>query len=129
MFFAPRRNLQHGRDGDGDGGNSDAAGAGAVRACFSFLAAGTPLTTRRALPPPPPSPSAPLQYLSQQAAQQIDQELMAADGGGFALEQLMELAGLGCAQAIFQLFGAARVLVCCGGACARLCCCAHWGRA
>jgi NAD(P)H-hydrate repair Nnr-like enzyme with NAD(P)H-hydrate epimerase domain len=47
-------------------------------------------------------------------AQQLDEELMAPDRGGFALEQLMELAGLGCAQAILHLYGPVRMLVCCG---------------
>jgi len=54
------------------------------------------------------------QYLTQQLAQQIDQELMAPDKGGFALEQLMELAGLGCAQALYHLYGPTRMLICCG---------------
>ena len=57
-------------------------------------------------------------YLNQQDAQQLDVDLMSEEGG-FVLEQLMELAGLSCAQALAAAYpvkkGAKRkVLVCCG---------------
>ncbi|KAJ7741308.1 YjeF N-terminal domain-containing protein [Mycena metata] len=57
-----------------------------------------------------------LRYLSAKVAQQIDDELMSA-AGAFSLDQLMELAGLACAQALAKVYGAERyprVLVCCG---------------
>ena len=47
---------------------------------------------------------------------QIDEELMSASGA-FSLDQLMELAGLACAQAFAKTFPAKshpRVMVCCG---------------
>ncbi|KAJ7160085.1 YjeF N-terminal domain-containing protein [Mycena filopes] len=57
-----------------------------------------------------------LRYLSARVAQQIDDELMSATGA-FSLDQLMELAGLACAQTVAKVYGAEkypRVLVCCG---------------
>ncbi|KAJ7080510.1 YjeF N-terminal domain-like protein [Mycena epipterygia] len=57
-----------------------------------------------------------LRYLSARVAQQVDDELMSA-AGAFSLDQLMELAGLACAQALAKLYGSEkynRVLVCCG---------------
>ncbi|KAJ7851651.1 YjeF N-terminal domain-like protein [Mycena olivaceomarginata] len=57
-----------------------------------------------------------LRYLSARLAQQIDDELMSA-AGAFSLDQLMELAGLACAQTLAKVYGAEkynRVLVCCG---------------
>ena len=56
-------------------------------------------------------------YLGQKDAQQLDVDLMSEDGG-FQLEQLMELAGLSCAQALQDAYPDlqkySRVLVCCG---------------
>ncbi|KAK9900114.1 YjeF N-terminal domain-like protein [Cystobasidium minutum MCA 4210] len=56
-------------------------------------------------------------YLNQKDAQQLDADLM-SDEGGFKLEQLMELAGLSCAQALQDAYPDSdknkRVLVCCG---------------
>jgi len=57
-------------------------------------------------------------YLNQEDAQQLDVDLM-SDEGGFVLEQLMELAGLSCAQALAAAYpssqdGNKKVLVCCG---------------
>jgi len=57
-----------------------------------------------------------LRYLSARLAQQIDDELMSA-AGAFSLDQLMELAGLACAQTLAKVYGTDkynRVLVCCG---------------
>ncbi|KAI0670825.1 YjeF N-terminal domain-like protein [Trametes maxima] len=57
-----------------------------------------------------------LRYLNSKLAQQIDEELMSA-AGAFSLDQLMELAGLACAQALATVYGSdkyPRVLVCCG---------------
>ncbi|CAK9780054.1 YjeF N-terminal domain-like protein [Cutaneotrichosporon oleaginosum] len=57
-----------------------------------------------------------LRYIGQKLAQQIDDELMSASGA-FSIDQLMELAGLSCAQALAKSFPAhthRRVLVCCG---------------
>ncbi|KAF8158006.1 YjeF N-terminal domain-containing protein [Crassisporium funariophilum] len=57
-----------------------------------------------------------LRYLSARLAQQIDEELMSASGA-FSLDQLMELAGLACAQtlaAVYRKDVYPRVLVCCG---------------
>ncbi|GLB38666.1 putative catalyzes the epimerization of the S-and R-forms of NAD(P)HX, a damaged form of NAD(P)H that is a result of enzymatic or heat-dependent hydration [Lyophyllum shimeji] len=59
---------------------------------------------------------APLRYLSARLAQQIDEELM-GPLGAFSLDQLMELAGLSCAQAVERVYRRdkyPRVLVCCG---------------
>lgn len=59
-------------------------------------------------------------YLNQQDAQQLDVDLMSEEGG-FVLEQLMELAGLSCAQALAAAYPVSKgtqkkkkVLVCCG---------------
>ncbi|KAJ7464822.1 YjeF N-terminal domain-containing protein [Mycena galericulata] len=57
-----------------------------------------------------------LRYLSARLAQQIDDELMSA-AGAFSLDQLMELAGLACAQTLAKVYDNNRynrVLVCCG---------------
>ncbi|KAF7364863.1 NAD(P)H-hydrate epimerase [Mycena venus] len=57
-----------------------------------------------------------LRYLSARLAQQIDDELMSA-AGAFSLDQLMELAGLACAQTLAKVYSSDkynRVLVCCG---------------
>jgi NAD(P)H-hydrate epimerase len=57
-----------------------------------------------------------LRFLSAKLAQQIDEELMSAHGA-FSIDQLMELAGLSCAQALAAVYPARthpRVLVCCG---------------
>ncbi|CAD6586211.1 MAG: hypothetical protein TREMPRED_004368 [Tremellales sp. Tagirdzhanova-0007] len=57
-----------------------------------------------------------IRYISQKLAQQIDEELMSASGA-FSLDQLMELAGLSCAQALAMSFPQTshrRVIVCCG---------------
>ncbi|KAL1950363.1 hypothetical protein VTO73DRAFT_5487 [Trametes versicolor] len=57
-----------------------------------------------------------LRYLNSKLAQQIDEELMSA-AGAFSLDQLMELAGLACAQALATAYSREkhpRVLVCCG---------------
>ncbi|BEJ13590.1 hypothetical protein CspHIS471_0307640 [Cutaneotrichosporon sp. HIS471] len=44
-----------------------------------------------------------LRYIGQKLAQQIDEELMSASGA-FSIDQLMELAGLSCAQALAKSF-------------------------
>ncbi|KAF8201574.1 YjeF N-terminal domain-containing protein [Pholiota molesta] len=57
-----------------------------------------------------------MRYLTSKLAQQIDQELM-GPLGAFSLDQLMELAGLACAQtlaAVYRKDVYPRVLVCCG---------------
>ncbi|KAJ6504638.1 YjeF N-terminal domain-containing protein, partial [Mycena vitilis] len=57
-----------------------------------------------------------LRFLSARLAQQIDDELMSA-AGAFSLDQLMELAGLACAQTLAKVYKSEkykRVLVCCG---------------
>ncbi|KZS96074.1 YjeF N-terminal domain-like protein [Sistotremastrum niveocremeum HHB9708] len=57
-----------------------------------------------------------IRYLTAKLAQQIDEELMNA-AGAFSLDQLMELAGLACAQTVAAVFDKSkypRVLVCCG---------------
>lgn len=55
--------------------------------------------------------------LGQREAQQLDVDLMSEEGG-FRLEQLMELAGLSCAQALQDAYPDlkqfSRILVCCG---------------
>ncbi|RKP13472.1 YjeF N-terminal domain-containing protein, partial [Piptocephalis cylindrospora] len=56
-------------------------------------------------------------YLGQVSAQNLDKELMSPEGGGFVLEQLMELAGLAVAEAVVKEYDVkkhGRVLVCCG---------------
>ncbi|PPQ98133.1 hypothetical protein CVT26_003177 [Gymnopilus dilepis] len=57
-----------------------------------------------------------LRYLTARLAQTIDEELMGSTGA-FSLDQLMELAGLACAQALATVYHRdvyPRVLVCCG---------------
>ncbi|EIN12563.1 YjeF N-terminal domain-like protein [Punctularia strigosozonata HHB-11173 SS5] len=57
-----------------------------------------------------------IRYISAKLAQQIDEELMGA-AGAFSLDQLMELAGLACAQTLQRVYSREkypRVLVCCG---------------
>ncbi|CAA7271517.1 unnamed protein product [Cyclocybe aegerita] len=57
-----------------------------------------------------------MRYLSARLAQQIDEELMSS-AGAFSLDQLMELAGLACAQAVAAVYRKdvyPRVLICCG---------------
>ncbi|TFK18022.1 YjeF N-terminal domain-like protein [Coprinopsis marcescibilis] len=57
-----------------------------------------------------------LRYISARIAQQIDEELMGTVGA-FSIDQLMELAGLACAQTLATAYSKhtyARVLVCCG---------------
>ncbi|KAF8843347.1 YjeF N-terminal domain-like protein [Paxillus ammoniavirescens] len=57
-----------------------------------------------------------IRYLTAKLAQQIDEELMGL-AGAFSIDQLMELAGLACAQALATVYSKEkyrRVLVCCG---------------
>ncbi|KIY71990.1 YjeF N-terminal domain-like protein [Cylindrobasidium torrendii FP15055 ss-10] len=57
-----------------------------------------------------------MRYLTAKLAQQIDEELMSS-AGAFSIDQLMELAGLACAQALATVYNKdkhPRVLVCCG---------------
>ncbi|GAC93546.1 hypothetical protein PHSY_001111 [Pseudozyma hubeiensis SY62] len=57
-----------------------------------------------------------LRYIDASTAQKIDEELMSATGG-FSIDQLMELAGLSCAQAVFECYPPTKypnVLVACG---------------
>ncbi|KAG9054034.1 hypothetical protein FS842_006396 [Serendipita sp. 407] len=62
-----------------------------------------------------------IRYLTARLAQQIDEELM-NNAGAFSIDQLMELAGLACAQALATVYPLSkgekkqnsRVLVCCG---------------
>ncbi|KIJ64409.1 hypothetical protein HYDPIDRAFT_175402 [Hydnomerulius pinastri MD-312] len=57
-----------------------------------------------------------IRYLTAKLAQQIDEELMNS-AGAFSLDQLMELAGLACAQTLAKVYSKEkypRVLVCCG---------------
>ncbi|KAI0301114.1 YjeF N-terminal domain-containing protein [Multifurca ochricompacta] len=57
-----------------------------------------------------------IRYLTAKLAQQIDEELMST-AGAFSLDQLMELAGLACAQTLATVYNKEkypRVLVCCG---------------
>ncbi|WWC67873.1 NAD(P)H-hydrate epimerase [Kwoniella pini CBS 10737] len=57
-----------------------------------------------------------IRYISQKIAQQIDEELMSSSGA-FSLDQLMELAGLSCAQALYKSYPSAthkKVMVACG---------------
>lgn len=55
-----------------------------------------------------PSSSAPtvghLRFINASEAAAIDEELMSPEGCGFLLPQLMELAGLACAQAVFKCY-------------------------
>ena len=53
-----------------------------------------------------------MKFLNQQEAIQIDQELF--NDYGFSVDQLMELAGLSCAQAIYSEYPKGRVLVIAG---------------
>lgn len=58
-----------------------------------------------------------IRYLTAGLCQQIDEELMNAAAGAFTLDQLMELAGLACAQTLAKVYAKEtypRVLVCCG---------------
>ncbi|EIW68108.1 NAD(P)H-hydrate epimerase [Tremella mesenterica] len=58
-----------------------------------------------------------IRYISQKLAQQIDEELMSSNTYAFSLDQLMELAGLSCAQALTKSYPVSshkRVMVCCG---------------
>lgn len=62
------------------------------------------------------SDSVRLRYIDASTAQKIDQELM-SPSGGFSIDQLMELAGLSCAQAVFECYPPTKypnVLVACG---------------
>ncbi|KAA1474658.1 YjeF N-terminal domain-like protein [Dentipellis sp. KUC8613] len=57
-----------------------------------------------------------IRYLTARLAQQIDEELMSS-AGAFSIDQLMELAGLACAQTLATVYPKTthpRVLVCCG---------------
>lgn len=57
-----------------------------------------------------------VRYLTAAEAQQIDGELM-SDKGGFSIDQLMELAGLSCAQAVYKSYPPSEypnILVACG---------------
>jgi len=57
-----------------------------------------------------------IRYLTAKLAQQIDEELMST-AGAFSIDQLMELAGLACAQTLATVYGRERyprVLICCG---------------
>ncbi|KAK0533396.1 hypothetical protein OC835_003041 [Tilletia horrida] len=56
-------------------------------------------------------------YISAAVAAALDEELMHPDQGAFSLDQLMELAGLACAQAVFRSYPPDQcptVLVACG---------------
>ncbi|WFD35868.1 NAD(P)H-hydrate epimerase [Malassezia cuniculi] len=56
-----------------------------------------------------------LRYLTSAAAQQLDRDLMSV--GGFSIDQLMELAGLSCAEAVYHTVpptSSPRVLIACG---------------
>ncbi len=58
-----------------------------------------------------------MRYIGQQIARQIDIDLMNPAIGGFKLEQLMELAGLSVAQALYAVYPPKShpdILVCCG---------------
>ncbi|KIK92572.1 hypothetical protein PAXRUDRAFT_792304 [Paxillus rubicundulus Ve08.2h10] len=57
-----------------------------------------------------------IRHLTAKLAQQIDEELMGSVGA-FSIDQLMELAGLACAQALAKVYSKEKyrkVLVCCG---------------
>lgn len=57
-----------------------------------------------------------IRYLTAKIAREIDEELM-SQAGAFSLDQLMELAGLSCAQALAKVYSPEayrNVLVCCG---------------
>jgi hydroxyethylthiazole kinase-like uncharacterized protein yjeF len=62
-----------------------------------------------------PAVPVPSFYLSQREAVEFDKWLMDSEGGGFSLQQLMELAGLSVAQAVLAFFPqATRILVVAG---------------
>lgn len=58
-----------------------------------------------------------VRFLSSKIAQQIDKDLMSPEGG-FSIDQLMELAGLACAEAVYRSYPPSsrhqRILVACG---------------
>lgn len=58
-----------------------------------------------------------MRFLTSAIAQQIDKDLM-SPSGGFSIDQLMELAGLSCAEAVYKSYpptdNAKKVLVACG---------------
>lgn len=57
-----------------------------------------------------------LRYLTATEAQNIDGDLM-SEKGGFSIDQLMELAGLSCAQAVYQCYPPSEfpnILIACG---------------
>ncbi|WFD30635.1 NAD(P)H-hydrate epimerase [Malassezia sp. CBS 17886] len=57
-----------------------------------------------------------VRFLTAAVAQQIDRDLM-SPSGGFSIDQLMELAGLACAEAVFQSYPPSAhrsVLIACG---------------
>ncbi|KAL7414179.1 YjeF N-terminal domain-containing protein [Mrakia frigida] len=56
----------------------------------------------------PPSSPLPLRYITSLVAQQIDDILMSPFRGGFTLDQLVELAGQACAQALARTFPLSR---------------------
>lgn len=62
------------------------------------LEAGTSLRSES-----PPKPGK-LRYITSQEAAQIDEVLMSPDGGAFSIDQLMELAGLSCAQTVHACY-------------------------
>jgi NAD(P)H-hydrate epimerase len=45
-----------------------------------------------------------LRYIDAQTAAKIDQVLMSEESGGFSIDQLMELAGLACAQCVYTCY-------------------------
>lgn len=45
-----------------------------------------------------------LRYIDAQTAKEIDEDLLSEDTGGFSIDQLMELAGLACAQTVFACY-------------------------
>ena len=60
-----------------------------------------------------------LQCLNAKTAAAIDKELMSPDGFNYSIDQLMELAGLSCAQGVYELYSGGsdakkKVLVVCG---------------
>jgi len=60
-----------------------------------------------------------ISYLSSGTASSLDEDLMNPEIGGFSIDQLMELAGLSCAQAVHHFYppptaGRRRVLIVCG---------------
>jgi len=76
----------------------------------------TPLSNTQSSADAPSTGPLRLRYINASTAQQIDTELM-SDAGGFSIDQLMELAGLSCAQAVFECYPPTQypnVLVACG---------------